>query len=83
MFTLEESVDFESDFKRSLRVNVNEITEYSHPKRNASEFNQVFTRYEVLVNAGLPCSWSNTESVKNLLREMWDFGFEFASYLSE
>ena len=83
MYTLNESVDFESDFKRSLCVNVNEITEYSRPKRNASEFNQVFTRYEVLVKAGLPCSWSNTESVEKLLREIWCFGFDFASHLSE
>ena len=83
MYTLDESVDFESDFKRSLRVNVNEITEYSRPKRKPSEFNQVFTRYEVLVKAGLPCSWSNTESVDNLLREIWCFGFDFASHLSE
>ena len=83
MYTLDESVDFESDFKRSLRVNMNEITEYSRPKRNASEFNQVLTRCEVLVKAGLPCSWSNTESVEKLLREIWCFGFDFASHLSE
>ena len=83
MYTFDESADFESDFKRSLCVNVDEITEYSRPKRNASEFNQVFTRYEVFVKAGLPCSWSNTESVKKLLREIWCFGFDFASHLSE
>ena len=83
MYTLGESADVESDFKRSLCVNVNEITEYSRPKRNASGFNQVLTRYEVLVKAGLPCSWSNTESVDNLLREIWCFGFDFASHLSE
>ena len=83
MYTLEESADFESNFRRSLCVNVNEITEYSRPKKNASEFNQELTRCEVVVKAGLPCSWSNTESVDNLLREIWSFGFDFASHLSE
>ena len=83
MYTLDESADFESDFKRSLCVYVSEITEYSRPKRNASEFNQVFTRYEVLVKAGLSCRWSDTESVEKLLREIWCFGFDFASHLSE
>lgn len=72
-----------SEFKKSLCVSVNEITEYSRPTKHASAFSRVFTRCEVAVKAGLPNSWSNSESVEKLLRDIWAFGFAFASYLSD
>ena len=83
IFRLGESADSASEFKKSLCVSVNEITEYSRPKKDASTFNKVFTRCEVVVKAGLPSSWSNTEAVEKLLRDSWAFGFAFATHLSD
>lgn len=83
IFRLGESADSASEFKKSLCVSVNEITEYSRPKMDASTFNKVFTRCEVVVKAGLPSSWSNTEAVEKLLRDSWAFGFAFATHLSD
>ena len=72
-----------SEFRKSLSINMNEVTEYSRPTKHASAFNKVFTRCEVAVKAGLPNSWGNTESVEKLLRDIWAFGFAFASHLSD
>lgn len=72
-----------SEFRKSLCVSVNEITEYSRPTKHASAFSKVFPRCEVAVRAGLPNSWSNSESVEKLLRDIWAFGFALASHISD
>lgn len=83
MYQVDKSAVSVSEFRKSLCVGVNEITEYSRPTKQASAFNRVFTRYEVAVKAGLPNSWNNTDSVEKLLRDIWAFGFAFASHLSD
>ena len=64
-------------------VSVNEVTRYSRPTKHASTFSKVFTRCEVAVKAGLPTTWSNRESLEQLLRDIWAFGFAFASHMSD
>ena len=83
MYRIGESIGAISEFRKSLCVSVNEITEYSRPTKHASAFSKVFTRCEVAVRAGLPNSWSNSESLEQLLRDIWAFGFAFASHMSE
>ena len=83
MYHVDQSAGSVSEFRKSLCVGVNEITEYSRPTKSASAFNKVFTRCEVAVKAGLPNSWSNADSVEKLLRDIWAFGFAFASHLSD
>ena len=59
---------------------LNEITrEYSRLPKHDSAFSKVFTRCKVAVRVGLPKSWSNSESLEHLLRDIWAPGFAFAS----
>lgn len=83
MFKLEEHMAMESEFRKGLCISVNEVTEYSRPTKHASAFSKVFTRWEVTVKTGLPNSWSNSEAVEKLLRDIWAFAFALASHLTE
>lgn len=82
-YKLDEDLAMLSEFRKALRISVNEVTEYSRPTKHASAFSKVFTRWEVVVKAGLPNSWSNSEAVEKLLRDIWAFSFALASHLSE
>lgn len=83
IYKLDEDLAMLSEFRKALRISVNEVTEYSRPTKHASAFSKVFTRWEVVVKAGLPNSWSNSEAVEKLLRDIWAFSFALASHLSE
>ena len=83
IYRVKDSTCTVSEFKKSLSVSVNEVTEYSRPTKHASAFSKVFTRCEVAVRAGLPTTWSNRESLEQLLRDIWAFGFAFASHMSD
>ena len=71
-----------SEFRRSLTVYFSDVTEYSRPVRNVSEFNKVHTRCEVSVQAALPSSWGNSDEMKRFLRDIWAFAFAFSSHVS-
>ena len=81
IYRVKDSTCTVSEFRKSLSVSVNEVTEDSRPTKHASAFSKVFTRCEVAVKAGLPTTWSNRESLEQLLRDIWAFGFAFASYV--
>ena len=83
MYKLDEVMAMTSEFRKSLCISVNEVTEYSRPTKNASTFSKVFTRWEVTVKPGLPNSWSNSEAVEKLLRDIWAFAFALASHMSD
>lgn len=83
MYKQDAYITMESEFRKALCISVNEVTEYSRPTKHASAFSKVFTRWEVVVKAGLPNSWSNNEAVEKLLRDIWAFSFALASHLSE
>ena len=83
IYKLDEHVVMESEFRKGLRISVSEVTEYSRPTKHASAFSKVFTRWEVTVKTGLPNSWSNSEAVEKLLRDIWAFSFALASHLSD
>ena len=82
MYKLDEKA-MGSEFKKSLCISVNEVTEYSRPTKHASAFSKVFTRWEVTVKPGLPNSWNNSEAVEKLLRDIWAFAFALASHMSD
>ena len=83
IYRVKDSTCTVSEFRKSLSVSVNEVTEYSRPTKHASAFSKVFARCEVAVKAGLPTTWSNRESLEQLLRDVWAFGFAFASHMSD
>ena len=53
IYRVKDSTCTVSEFRKSLSVSVNEVTEYSRPTKHASTFSKVFTRCEVVVKAGL------------------------------
>ena len=83
MYKLDEVMAMGSEFRKSLCISVNEVTEYSRPTKHASAFSKVFTRWEVTVKPGLPNSWGNSEAVEKLLRDIWAFAFALACHMSD
>lgn len=83
IYKLNEDLAMQSEFRKALRISVNEVTEYSRPTKHVSAFSKVMTRWEVVTKAGLPNSWSNSEAVEKLLRDIWAFAFTLASHLSD
>ena len=53
IYRVKDSTSTVSEFRKSLSVSVNEVTEYSRPTKHASAFSKEFTRCEVAVKAGL------------------------------
>lgn len=57
------------------------VTEYSRPAPEQSQFRKRFLRHEVKFKPKLPDDCSDREAMEGFLRDIWEFAFEFSSFM--
>ena len=66
----------------AFSVEINDVTEYSRPTREVSKFSKVLPRCEVSVQVELPSNLVDGDEIKQLLRDIWAFAFDFSTEMS-
>jgi hypothetical protein len=77
------SAHVENEFLSALTVYLYEVEEYSRPCEDPGQFKTKRIRCEVCLKTELPEDFGTKTTLRNFLRQLWDFAFALSTYVSE
>ncbi len=79
---LKACANVQNDFLSGLTVYLDETEELSRPRENPGDFKHKVTRLEVCFKTEVPDDFGTKVTMRNFLRQLWDFAFAFSTCVS-